>query len=190
MLSRLEAINEMLTAVGEQVILVEIEGAGDYANCSAVLDAEARKVLAKGWFFNTENNVELTPGADGKIAIPSNVLQIDPEDPALKLAQRGAFLYDLSKRTDTFTDPVEVKWVLNFPFEDIPYHVQRQIVATAAQKYQRGFVGSKLLDDFGQAERAEAGADAGDTESDVDDYNILDNPDLAYLRRQTYRRGL
>jgi len=180
----------MLIAVGEQVILVEVEGAGDYANCSAVLDAETRKVLAKGWNFNSETEVELTPDVDGKLAVPDNALQVDASDPTVKVAQRGLFLYDLEKRTDVFDAPLKVDWVLNFPFEACPYHVQRQIVAAAALKYQRGFVGSQLLDQFGQAERAEAGADAGDAESQEDDFNILDNPDLAYLRRQSYRRGI
>lgn len=187
MLSKLEAVNQMLSAVGEQVILVEIEGAGDYANCAAVLDAETKKTLAKGWNFNTETDVTLTPNTDGKLELPDNVLQVDAVDKTLNVTQRGLFLYDLDNRTDVFTGPVVVEWVLGFPFESCPYHVQRQIVAAATMKYQRGYVGSQLLDQFAQDERMEARADAADAESQEDDYNVLDNPDLAYLRRRTYR---
>jgi len=190
MLSRLQAINQMLTAHGEQIILVEVEGAGDYANCSAVLDAETTKVLAKGCFFNTDRKVELTPDVDGKIAVADNVLQIDPVDPSLQIAQRGAFLYDLDNQTDVFTKPVTVTRILNFPFEQCPFAIQREIVARAAMAYQRGYVGSAQLDAFAKDERLEAVADSHDAESDSDDFNILDNPDLAYLHRRTYRRGI
>lgn len=180
----------MLTPVGEQVILVEIEGAGDYANCSAVLDAETLKVLAKGWAFNSEKEVEFTPDVDGKIAVAPETLQIDPSDRREDFVQRGPFLYNKTKKTDVFTKPVKCDVIRSFPFEDCPYMVQRIIVAQAAMAYQRAYVGSKQLDEFAQEERGEAGADALDAESDVDDYNILDNPDLYYLSRRTYRPSM
>lgn len=189
-LTRLQAVNQMLTPVGETVILVEVAGAGDYANCSAVLDAETLKVLGKGWAFNSEKEVEYTPDVDGKIAVPPNVLTIDPSDRREDYVQRGGFLYNKIKRTDLFTAPVKCDVILAFPFEDCPYMVQRQIVAQAAKVYQRGYVGSSQLDQFASEERLEAGADAQDAESDVDDYNVLDNPDLHYLFRRTYRPGM
>jgi hypothetical protein len=189
-LTRLQAINQLLTPVGETVILVEVAGAGDYANCSQVLDAETLKVLAKGWAFNSEKEVEYTPDVDGKIAVPPEALQIDPSDRSNDYVQRGAFLYDKDNKTDVFTAPVKCDVVLAFPFEDCPFNVQRQIVAQAAMAYQRSYVGSKQLDEFAKEERFEAGADAADAESDVDDYNILDNPDLFYLNRRTYRPGM
>jgi Tail tubular protein len=180
----------MLTPVGETVILVEVAGAGDYANCSAVLDAETLKVLAKGWAFNSEKEVELMPDADGRIAVAPNTLQIDPSDPREDYVQRGAFLYNKNKKTDVFTKPVKCDVVKAFTFEECPYMVQRIIVAQAAKVYQRSYVGSTQLDAFASEERLEAGADALDAESDVDDYNILDNPDLHYLNRRTYRPGM
>ncbi|WP_176113971.1 tyrosine-type recombinase/integrase [Burkholderia cepacia] len=44
----------MLTAVGESVILVEVAGAGDYANCSDILDQVTQEVLLKDYKCNTE----------------------------------------------------------------------------------------------------------------------------------------
>lgn len=190
MLTRLQAINQMLTPVGEAVILVEIAGAADMANASEVLDAETIKTLAKGWSFNTDEGIEYVPDVDGKIAVPPEVLQIDAVDPNIQVVQRGAFLYDKTNHTDVFTRPVEVNVVLSFPFESCPYNVQRQIVAQAAKAYQRGYVGSTQLDQFASEERMEAGADAADAESDIDDYNMLNNGDLRYLHRRTYRPGI
>ncbi|MHC0508785.1 hypothetical protein [Achromobacter aegrifaciens] len=180
----------MLVAVGESVILVLEEGAGDYANCSAVLDAETKKVLAKGWYFNTDKGVAMIPDTAGKIPVPPNVLSLDPTDPKVDITQRDGFLYDLKNHTDVFAAPVAVDRIVSIAFEGCPYHVQREIVGKATQAYQRGYVGSDTLDKYTTEERAEATADARDAEVDEDDYNILNNPDLAYLRRRTYHRSI
>ncbi|MDM0006452.1 hypothetical protein QTI51_09570 [Variovorax sp. J22G73] len=190
MLSRLQAINQMLVAVGEQVILVEVAGAGDFANASAILDAETTKVLAKGWDFNTDNKVTLTPDASGVIAVPADVLFVDPIDPQVNYVQRGLTLWDADKQVSTFTAPVDVTMIRNFPFEACPFNVQREIVGRASMAYQRAYVGSAQLDQFAKEERAEAVADARDAESDSDDFNILNNADLYWLRRQVIRRGI
>ncbi|SEJ85173.1 hypothetical protein SAMN03159494_03580 [Achromobacter sp. NFACC18-2] len=180
----------MLLPAGESVILVLEEGAGDYANCSAILDAETAKVLAKGWHFNTDRGIKLVPDVDGKILVPANTLRLDYCDPKLDIAQRDGYLYDLINHTDVFTEPVVVDRVVLLTFEGCPYHVQREIVGKAAQFYQRSFVGSDTLDKYTTEERAEATADSRDSEVDEDDYNILNNPDLAYLRRHSFRRGI
>lgn len=180
----------MLIAVGEQVILVEVEGAGDYANCSAILDAETTKVLAKGWDFNTDTDVVFNPDAEGKIAMGNTVLRLDPQDRTRRITQRGLFMYDKTNKTDVFTAPVTAHRILDFPFEQCPYNVQREVVGRAAKAYQRAFVGSTQLDQFALEEHAEAVADARDAEVDGDDFNMLDNPDLWYLQRRTPRRSL
>lgn len=189
-LTRLQAVNRMLTPLGESVILVEVEGAGDYANCSEVLDQTTQDVLLKDWQFNTEIRT-LTPDADGKIAVGPEVLKIDPVYKTNDYVQRGAYLYDRGNKTDVFKNPVDVKVTLLFRFEDCPFHVQRKIVADAAARYQRGYVGSRAADEFMQQDRAEAGADTEAAEADVDNYNVLeDDPDMAYLYRRAYRPGI
>lgn len=187
-LSRLEAVNQMLSAVGESVILVEVEGAGDFANCSAILDFTTKAVLAKDYDFNTEVRT-LTPDVNGNLLVGPEVLKVDAVDPYLRLVQRGSKLYDKTKKTDVFTDPVDVNVTLYFPFEEVPYHVQTRIVADATAKYQTSYVGSTTADSFLQRDRKESIADSEANEADVEDYNILDNPDLAFLRRRTYSNG-
>jgi hypothetical protein len=187
-MTRLQAVNRMLEAVGESVILVEVAGAGDYANCSSIIDQVTSDLLAKDWDFNTEVRT-LTPATDGTIVVTPEVLKIDPVDPYANYVERQGKLYDKTKNTFVFTQSVDVNVTLLFSFEDCPYHVQRAIAATAAQRYQRNYVGSATADKFISEDRFEAGADAADAESTVDDYNILDNPDFAWLRRRTFNNG-
>lgn len=178
----------MLIGVGEAVILVQVEGAGDYANCSAILDTITRRVLAKGFEFNSET-LEYVPDESGEIAVPPEVMSIDATDKRRRIVQRGTRLYDKETHSFTFDKNLEVDVILYLPFEDCPEHVQNKIVADAAAKYQRSYVGSVNLDQFAQQERAEVGSDTADAEFEVDDFNILDNPDLRYLHRGRYTNG-
>lgn len=188
-MTRLEAVNQMLQAVGESVILVEVAGAGDYANCSSIIDQITKQVLAKDWHFNTEVRT-FTPADDGTIAVPPEVLKIDPVRKTDDYVQRQGQLYDRQNCTFTFTGPVQCNVTLAFAFEDCPYHVQQKIVADATAKYQRNYVGSTTADKFLQEDRAEAGADTEDAEATVDDYNMLtDNPDLQWIHRRTFTNG-
>jgi len=188
-LTKLQAINEILTSVGETAMLTLVAGATDATNAEVILDAEARKLLARGWAFNTDERFTLANNSDGRVPVPADVLQIDATDPDLDYVQRGGFLWDRARNTDLLWAPAECRVVRDLPFESCPYHIQRQIVARAAQKYQRSYVGSPQLDGFATEETLMATADGADAEADSDDYNVLDNPELAYLRRNSYLGG-
>lgn len=191
MLTKLQAINEMLTAVGETAVLTTVEGASDTVNAETVLDAETLKVLSKGWHANTDENVTLSPDVDGFINVPTNALQIDPVDRRIDLVSRGGRLWNRTDNTDIFDAPVVVKIIRALPFEDLPYPLQARIVAQAILKYQRAYVGSKQLDDFNREELGAAEADARDAEVESDDYNILDNADaLPFVGVMSGRRVL
>lgn len=191
MLTKLQAINEMLTAVGETAVLVTVEGASDTVNAETVLDAETRKVLSKGWHANTDENVTLTPDVDGFIAVPTDALQVDPVDRRVDLVKRGGRLWNRTDNTDVFDAPVVVKIIRNLPFEDLPFPLQSRIVAQAVVKYQRAYVGSKQLDEFNGDELIMAETDARDAEVESDDLNMLDNADaLPFVGVMSGRRVL
>ncbi|WP_261534348.1 hypothetical protein [Burkholderia multivorans] len=187
-LSRLQAVNRMLTAVGESVILVEVAGAGDYANCSDILDQVTQEVLLKDYKCNTERRT-LVPDADGRIVVPPEVLKIDPVDPYLDVTFRAGRLYDRANATDVFTAPVEVDVTLGLRFEDIPFSLQLEVVAKAARRYQKFYVGSQTADGFLKEDEAIAASIAEDAEADTEDYNLLETPELSWLRRRTFNNG-
>ena len=78
--TNLQAINAMLTAVGETAVLTLVSGASDVTNAQTILDTETLKVLSKGWHCNSDSGVTLNPDVNGKIAVPVDALQIDPSD--------------------------------------------------------------------------------------------------------------
>lgn len=184
-LTRLQAVNRMLTAVGESVILVEVAGAGDYANCSDILDQVTQEVLLKDYKCNTETRT-LTPDADGHIAVPPECLKVDPVDPYLDYTFRAGNLYDRANATDVFEKPVEVRVTLGLRFEDIPFSLQLEVTAKAARRYQKFYVGSQTADGFLKEDEAIAASIAEDAEADAEDYNLLDTAELSWLRRRTF----
>lgn len=188
-LTKLQAINEILTSVGETAALTLVAGAADTTNAETILDAETQKVLARGWGFNTDEEFTLAKDGNGKVPIPTDALQLDPVDPTLDYVQRGGFLWNRATNTDVIGLAVICKIVRSFAFVDCPYHVQRIIVSRAAQKYQRAYVGSPTLDGYAKEETLVAVADGADAEAEQDDYNMLDNPELGYLRRNSYVGG-
>lgn len=178
----------MLTAVGEAVILVEVEGAGDYANCSDILDQVTQEVLLKDYKCNTETRT-LTPDTDGYIAVSTDIIKIDPLDPRKDYTFRAGQLYDRLNATNVFTDPVVVSVTLALAFEDLPFSLQLEIVTKAARRYQKFYVGSTTADGFLKEDEAVAASIAEDAEADTEDYNLLDAPDLHWLRRRSFNNG-
>jgi hypothetical protein len=187
--TKLQAINAMLTSVGESTVLTYVEGATDVANAETVLDNETLIVLGAGWDCNTDDGVELSPDADGRIAVPIDALQIDPIDPRRRVVQRNGFLWDKDRLTATFDGPIKFRIVRALPFDGLPYPLQRRIAAQAAMRYQQSYVGSPTLDKSAKEDLMAADAQAQDAESDSDDFNLFDNADIAWFRRNV-RRGL
>lgn len=187
-LTRLQAVNRMLTAVGESVILVEVTGAGDYANCSDILDQVTQEVLLKDYKCNTERRT-LVPDTDGHITVPPEVLKVDTVDPRLDYTFRAGRLYDRAGATDVFDKPVEVDVTLGLRFEDIPFSLQLEVAAKAARRYQKSYVGSQTADGFLKEDEAIAASIAEDAEADTEDYNLLDTHELSWLRRRTFNNG-
>lgn len=193
MLSKLEAINEILTAAGEQAVLTLVSGAADTTNAETILNQETKKVLAKGWHFNTENGVEIQPDASGFINIHSDVLRLDPSDQRQDYVERGSRLYNLKDQTYVFTGPVKVNLIRSLDFEEVPFNAQDLIVQRAKKKYQRAYVGSQSLDAFNRADEADAQAVANDADAEDGNLNIFNNPELAAyvapLVHSSVRRG-
>lgn len=137
--TKLEAVNSMLTAIGEQHVAT-IAGtlAPDTALAVHILDETHKEVLAEGWRFNTERDVTLTPVANA-ITLASDVIwvDIDPDDNAgTDVTARGSTLFNLTTNTATFTSDITVsKLVRLIAFTSLPQHARVYIIARAVRKF-------------------------------------------------------
>jgi len=173
----LEAVNLMLSTIGEApVSTVENSGVLDAVTARQQLSVINREVQTRGWHWNTEENVTITPShPDGFIILPSNTLRVDASDVDIDAVQRGNRLYDRKNRTYQFSRPVTVDLILLLPFEELPEAARFYITIRAARKFQEGVLGSPELSQFTLRDEIMAKATLEDAEANTADFNILNN---------------
>jgi hypothetical protein len=183
-MTRLDAVNMMLTTIGEQPIANINDKAGlqDASIAESILHNTSRQVQSRGWIFNTDLQKSLTPNISGKIKIDTNVLRIDSvakvRSNKVDIVERGGFLYDRETNSDVFTDSVKVDYVSFLPFESIPESARRYIAVKSSRIFHDRVVGSGELHSFFQQDEMEAWADLIEYQSETGDFNIFDDYDV------------
>ena len=129
-MTELEAINRMLSAIGQAPVNAVETTNPDVAICQRTLRQVSQEVQSEGWTFNTYYNEEVSPDADGRIVIRQvnfddsrdYCLQMDlsyntffarNKDTIAKVEGANVCLYDKTNFTyDWGSDPVEVDKVM------------------------------------------------------------------------------
>jgi hypothetical protein len=137
MLSELDAVNQMLLAIGSGVT-TSITGNTnrDVAACRDILRRARVRVCSEGWNFNTEADIAMEPDAEsGNIELPSNTLHVDNSSERyqadLDLVQRGALLYNREGNTYTFSKTIYIDRVFEMEWDDLPEVARHYIAAIA-----------------------------------------------------------
>lgn len=182
------AVNMMLMSIGERPVNdLSATQRLDVLRAVSVLNEVNLLVQSRGWWFNTDIRVTLSPNADGEYEIPEDVLRVDPTyDSVWKYVQRGRRLYNTDDRTYTDqTDDLYVDYVLFLEFDDLPETAKMYIARRAGAVFQTRSVGSQILYQFTTEQAAEAWALLQQEEVDAEDANLTLAPgliDVVYLR--------
>ena len=154
MTTQLQAINQMLTGIGQAPVVSLDIANPEIATALSILENVNREVQGEGWHFNSEIDYPFTPNTDDEILVPDNVLQIsDNKNSNVQQYQtvlRGGKLYDKVNHTYKFINPVPVRcdvvWLFNF--EDLPQVFKDYITQRAARVFAGSVVGSKEMFQF------------------------------------------
>lgn len=190
--TKLQAINTMLSAIGEPPVNSLSSTRADSLIALQILDEITREVESYGWHFNIEYKVTLTPDASGYIYISDNVVRVNT-DPAkyydLDIVTRGNRLYDKYSNTYVFSGPIEVSRVVMLEFEEIPEAARRYIMIRAARIFGDRMVGSEKHHTFTGTDEMMALAKLREYEVDTADYSIYDSygPASVVNRNSSYR---
>ena len=186
-MSELQAVNMMLTTIGEQPIanLNDKAGLQDASIAQDILHNTSRQVQSRGWVFNTDLQKILSPDSTsaegGKIKIDSNVLRIDTtakvRSNKTDVVERAGYLYDREKNTNLFTGAVTVDYVTFLPFNSIPESARRYIAIKSSRIFHDRVVGSGELHAFFQQDELQAWGDLLEYQSEIGDFNIFDDYD-------------
>jgi hypothetical protein len=179
-LTELDAVNVMLSAIGEAPVSTLDEGSVLEATIArSVLKDTSHLVQEKSWAFNTEANYPLVPDVNGKITLPLNFVRVrqdkDNDSSDYDLVQRGTQLYDRKNHTDVFTQTVKAIVTMLLPFDSMPPVARRFVTLKAARLFQSRMVGSDTLHAFTEEDEKEAQSDFEEAEGDTTGYTIFDN---------------
>lgn len=157
--TELEAVNIMLSGIGETPVNSLEEVTADVSVASTILLEISKAVQLDGYQWNTEDNYPLTPDAKGQITLHPSIVRVafrEPDD--RELTMRGRRVYDRINHTyffDTGTT-IYVTVTLLLPFEELPEAARRYISIRALRVFQERVVGSSTLSQFQQVDEARA----------------------------------
>jgi len=186
--TKLEAVNILLSSVGEAPVNSLSSGLVDAEMAETLLESTSRAVQSHGWHWNREIDVPLSQDASGHVNLPGNTLLADPSDSekSLDLIQRGLKLYNRKEHSFVVGSDVKVNLTILLSFEELPEAAKRYIAVRAARIFQDRILGSRELHGFQEVDEAVALADLRGAEAEAGDYSIFDNYDVS---RVIDRRG-
>jgi hypothetical protein len=178
--TKLEAVNIMLSTIGESPVNSLSSGLVDAELAETILNSVSKTVQSDGWNFNREYDYSITPDLVGEINLPNNILRADAayEPYSKDLVQRGLKMYDKREHTFKINDTVKLDVVFELSFEDIPEVAKRYIIIKAARLFQDRVLGSDTLHSFTQEEEQQALFSLREFEGESEDFNIFDSYDV------------
>lgn len=188
--TQLEAINTMLSAIGEPPVNSLSSQRADSLIATQILNEVSREVQSYGWHFNIEYKVVMTPDSSGFLYISENVARVDT-DPSqeLDIIIRGNRLYNKVTNSYVFTSSITVTRIVMLDFEEIPEPARRYIMIRAARIFMDRMVGSEKHHMFNLQDEVMALGKMREYEMDTADYSIFDEYSTAsiIMRNASYR---
>ena len=180
--TELDAINTMLTTIGESPVNSVNASTADTRIAQLILQEVDRATQIKGWNWNTEKDVTLTRNGSNQIVLSANVVRVDVsrrEYPSVEVVQRGNKLWDKKNKTFTFTADLKGEVVYLLPFTDLPEQARYYIVVRSARLFQQRMIGDSTGSAFSAEEETTAYMALNDSEDETADHNIFNNYDVA-----------
>lgn len=190
MTTELDAVNEILTQAGYFEILTtaELISVPEAKNALTILTRISREEQSKSYYFNTEDNVEITLDGSGEYVIPTDILRVDPYYAYTNYVQRGGKLYDIKEQTSVIGEAsgsLQVNLVRQVPYEDLPETAKNYFLKRAIRTFLSRYHGERELLEMSRQDEIEAKVAFDSDNFESSDYNMLDasdNADIYYGR--------
>jgi hypothetical protein len=184
-MTKLEAVNQMLTAIGESPVNTLFQGTSVDARIAIqVLDEVDRAVQIVGWHFNTEKDYPLSRDVNNNINLSQSIVRVDVDNSIysdVDVVQRGTKLYDRKNHTFDFTQDLKGEIILLLSFEELPEPARYYITTRASRIFQDRVVGSGEAARSLMNDEMMALAQLKEFDYDTGDPSIFDNYDVARI---------
>ena len=178
--TELDAVNQILLSIGQSPVnTLAVSNIKDVNIARLVLHNTLREVLTRGWDFNSDDDYTLAKDIDGKVAIPSNALKIDPVRKDKRYVERMDSVgntrrfYDKDSHTFVINEDVKVEVVWFFPFEELPQAARAHIAHKAGRIFQASAVGSRILYEYTKERELETLAEMERSHNQTEDANFF-----------------
>lgn len=194
--SELDAVNAMLSSIGESLINDFDDKFADAAVARDLLTQEVRALQNATWVFNTELEYALKPDSSKQINLPQNVLRvinIDSADAAVPsdVVQRGQKLYDRRRQSYEFNSTVICDLVVALQFDEMPEAARRFVFVRAARKFQDRMQADASLHQIQTRDEVSAWAALQNFEAEEAQWNLLERSPLnARMKRMRWGSGV
>lgn len=173
--SVLDAVNDMLAAIGEPPVNSLDDQHADLKNAHRILLSVNKTIQSTGWTFNIEEGATLRPEVNSlQIPYLQSYLRMTGAGGTGTYINRGGFVFDRTANTDEFTGPITVDLVRGRDFYEMPTCFRDLIVATASARFNRNFFGSAEVAADLKEEMAIHKVACMEYEMDYGRYNMLD----------------
>lgn len=177
--TELEAVNAILATIGEAPVtsLDPEDMAVDAETAHSFLKSSLRRTLARGWTFNSEREVTLTPDNDGRLFVGEDAVRVVvPNEPhiVVRHGSPGARLYDMTTRSDVFTESKsDLRIVRLLPFDDCPEQMRDYVAIAAGRRFQAKIQGDRIKNQIEANDELRAYADLLNHEGAVAQWNVV-----------------
>lgn len=190
MTTTLEVLNHMLNVIGESPVSTHTSDHPSVLSAMVELNRVLKETQTRGWWFNTEYNLTLSPNDLGQLIIPSDTLFIDPVDPYSHLVRRGGKLYDPVNHTFIIDEAISVNAVLLLPVEDLPESAAMYVMHKSAYDFYVNDDGDETKSNRLEKQVDRAWATLQKEELSVSNLNAKNRPAVAQLRHRMRQHGL
>ena len=188
--TKLEAVNTMLSAIGEAPVTALNLGLVEADIAETILESVSKEVQSQGYSFNRQLSVVFNPDTNNNIILPSDILRADSTQKTgnLDLVQRGLKMFDRVNNTFNITGTVHLDIVTQLDFLDLPEVVKRYITIRAGRIFLDRVVGSATLHGFSEKDEARSLSEIRDMEGEGQDFNIFNSFDTFSIINRVAQR--
>ena len=180
--TELEAVNIMLSTIGEAPVNNLDSGLVDAETAETILKNVSRDVQSLGWNFNSELNYPVAADTSGNVILPAEIVRADLAQSETKYrsstaeyVQRGNRMYDKVKHSYNIGKALNLDVIILLTFDLLPEVARRYIAIKASRIFQERVVGSTELSQMNRDEEQKAWFALQELEGDNGDYNIFDD---------------
>jgi len=187
-MTELEAVNVLLTTIGEQPInSLSGNQTTDVSIARQVLTEVSREVQSQGWHFNTEPEVTLVPDSTNKnITVPIDVARIDSKYKNVVI--RSDKLFDVENRTYVFEDNLKCDIIYFHDFLDLPHVAKKYITSRAARIFSDRSLNSETLHRMLRGDEQQALVNLKEYENDTASHSMFDSYSVARVLQRGHKR--